>query len=70
MRGHVLDRADLVVGPHDRDEGDGVGILLDRRGARLRLDEAVARRLEPGDLGTLVRDEELDAVEDRVVLDG
>ena len=67
-RADVLHRADLVVGPHHRHEGDGVGVGLDRGAHRRGLDDPLGRALEPGDLGTLVGDEEVDAVEDGVVL--
>jgi len=67
--GDLLDGAHLVVGPHDADERDGLGVGLDRRAHRLRTHAAELVDIEPGDLGALVRHEEVDAVEDSVVLD-
>ena len=68
--GHRLDRADLVVGPHDADERDVVGVLREDGAQVLDGDVAAPVGLEPGDLGALVvLDEVLDAVEDGVVLD-
>ena len=47
-----------------------VGVGLDRGADRRGLDDTVGGALEPGDLGALVGDEEVDAVEDGVVLGG
>eukprot|EP01032_Pedospumella_encystans_P028682 gene28682-32396_t len=63
-----LERADLVVGPHDRDQGDRRGVALDARAQRLEVEAAVAVDGQQLDLGALVLAEPEDGVEDRVVL--
>ena len=68
--GHGLDRAHLVVGPHDADESNSLGVLLDGGPHGGRGDQTLGIRLHPGDLRALVRHEVVHAVEDGVVLDG
>ena len=69
--GERLDRADLVVGPHDAHQGGGVGaaVGLERGGEGISCDQAIGVGLDPGDPGALVGHEVLDRVEDGVVLD-
>lgn len=64
------DRADLVVGPHDRGQGDVVGVTGDRRAQGVGVDPAVRVDGEVLDGGALVFAEPVDGVEDGVVFDG
>ncbi len=65
-----LDRADLVVGPHDGGQGDVVGVACDRLAQRVGVDAAVGVDGEVLDGGALVLPEPVDGVEDGVVFDG
>ena len=70
-RGELRDRhqgADLVVGPHHRDEGDIAGVL--QRGAQVRsTDRTLLVDRQPRHLSALVLHEPLDRIEDGVMLD-
>ncbi|GMA91898.1 hypothetical protein GCM10025869_24270 [Homoserinibacter gongjuensis] len=66
--GHGLQRADLVVGPQGRHEGDLVGVDRERRRERIEADAALAVEFDPIDARVLVAAEPLDGVEGRVVL--
>ena len=65
-----VDRADLVVGPHDGDQGDVVGVLGDRGGQGVGVYPAEVIELEPADRGALGVDQEIDHIEHRMVLEG
>ena len=64
-----LQRADLVVGPHHRDQRHRVGVALDRRPQRVDVEPAALVDGQQLDLGALVLGEPVERVEHRVVLD-
>ena len=64
-----VDRADLVVGPHDRDQRDPLGFVGESGAQRLGTDAAELVDLEQLHLGALVLAEPLRRVEHGVVLD-
>ncbi len=68
--GDRLDRADLVVGPHDADECHAGRIPLDRLSQGGRAQDAGWLHRQPVGLGVLVLCQPADAVEDGVVLGG
>src|SRR5215470_8268361 len=68
--GNRLHGPDLVVRPHDADQGDGLRVALDDLSQRLGASTAGIVQRQPADLGPLVLVQPAHAVEDGVMLDG
>ncbi len=72
-RDDLVDRlqgADLVVGPHHRDQRDRARVALDRRAQRVDVEPGLLVDRQQLDLGALGLAEPVQRVEDGVVLDG
>ncbi len=67
--GNRLDRADLVVGPHDRDQRERVGVARHDVAQRVGRDAAVGVDRQGDDLGALVLGQPVDGVQHGMVLD-
>ena len=65
-----LDGADLVVGPHHRDQGDRRRVPGELRRQHGQVHDAVRVHRQPATLGTLVPLEPFDGVQHGVVFDG